>query len=196
TTSFNMMQAVKRRFFAMRNGALAEQMKNAGAGYKINFGLLQSQVAEIAAQVRAGTLDERPEKLNPGEMAELARSLRANTTPRESMLIAPMVFPAALLSREEAEEWLLGSPTPEVADTLCLKLLRGHPDAAAIAAATLSSSESSDMQRYAALRLLLNLVACRKMAPAMAKDLAAGHTGSEVPMVSRLAAQIVERCEP
>ena len=46
--SFNMMQAVKRRFFAMRNGALAEQMKSGGADYKINFGLLLAQVADIA----------------------------------------------------------------------------------------------------------------------------------------------------
>ena len=130
--SFNMMQAVKRRFFAMRNGALAEQMKSAGAAYKINFGLLQAQISDIADQVSGGTLDERPEMLEPPAMAELARSLRDNATTRESMLIAPMLFPLELLDEGEARQWLLSCPTPEVADTLCLKLLRRHPAAEAI----------------------------------------------------------------
>lgn len=194
--SFNMMQAVKRRFFAMRNGALAEQMKNAGAAYKINFGLLQAQIADIADQVRAGTLDERPEILDPCGMAELARSLRDNTTTRESMLIAPMLFPVELLEAGEAREWLLSCPTREVADTLCLKLLRHHPAAEAIATEIIGDKEASDLRKYAALRLLLNLLILRETTPGHAKSLAAGLADDEAEMVSRLAGQIIDRCEP
>lgn len=195
TTSFNMMQAVKRRFFAMRNGLLAEQMKNAGADYKINFGLLQAQVADIARQVHEGTLDERPEKLNPEDMAELARSLRDNTTTRESLLIAPMLFPLELLGEDEAKEWLLSCPTREVADTLCLKLLRQHPAATAIASEAIRANDTSYVQKYAALRLLLNLLILRKIAPEDAKNLAAGLADSEDKTVAQLAAQIIDRCE-
>ena len=193
--SFNMMQAVKRRFFAMRNGALAEQMKSAGAAYKINFGLLQAQISDIADQVRGGTLDERPEMLEPPAMAELARSLRDNATTRESMLIAPMLFPLELLGEGEARQWLLSCPTPEIADTLCLKLLRRHPGAEAIASEILREPQSSDIQKYSALRLLLNLLILRSVSPEKAKELAAGVAGSESAMVSKLAAQILERCE-
>ncbi len=46
---FNLMQAVKRRLYAMRNGALAAQMRNAGLHYRINFGLNIPQLKEIAA---------------------------------------------------------------------------------------------------------------------------------------------------
>lgn len=191
--SFNMIQAVKRRFFAMRNGALAEQMKSGGADYKINFGLLLAQVADIAGQVHAGTLDERPEKLAAEDMAELARSLRDNTTTRESMLIAPMLFPLELLGREEARQWLLSCHTAEVADTLCHKLLRHHAEASEIAADALAAENTTDIQRYAALRLLLNLLILRKVSPQAARSLAAGFADSEAPIVSRLAAQIIER---
>lgn len=50
---FNLMQTVKRRFFAMRNGALAEQMRSRGLTYRINFGLNLPQIKEIAADVTA-----------------------------------------------------------------------------------------------------------------------------------------------
>lgn len=190
-----MMQAVKRRFFAMRNGALAEQMKNGGAGYKINFGLLQSQVSEIAAQVLEGTLDERPELLDREGLAELARSLRDNTTTRESQLIAPLLFPVEMLSEGEARDWLLSVPSAEIADTLCLKLLRNHPAAPAISADILADTSATEMQRYSALRLLLNLLILRKVTSETAISLAAGQTDSEALMVSRLAAQILDRCE-
>ena len=37
--TFNLMQSVKRRFYAMRNGMLAAQMRQGGVDYRINFGL-------------------------------------------------------------------------------------------------------------------------------------------------------------
>lgn len=193
--SFNMMQGVKRRFFAMRNGLLADQMKGAGAPYRIIFGLLQAQVADIAAQVMEGTLDERPEKLDAEATAELARSLRDNTTTRESQLIAPMLMPLEALGEAEARQWLLSCPTTEVADTLCLKLLRRHPAAPAIASETLERADATPIQLYAALRLILNLLILRTVTPDKARSLAAPHSGSEAPMVSRLASDILARCD-
>ncbi len=133
---FNAMQRVKRRFFAMRNGDLAQQMAERGARYRINFGLNLPQVSEIARDFLPGGKEHMavyggqpplPEDL---DMADFARRLRDNTSTRESMLIAPMLFPVEALSEEEALEWMRSVPTPEVADVLCLKLLRNHPSAA------------------------------------------------------------------
>lgn len=50
----------------------------------------------------------------------------------------------------------LEAPTTEVADVLCLKLLRNVSGALDVALSALTSAES--MTRYAALRLLFNLL--------------------------------------
>ena len=49
TSTFNTMQTLKRRFFAMRNGLLADQMRRAGSNFRIIFGLNIIQLNEIAA---------------------------------------------------------------------------------------------------------------------------------------------------
>ena len=49
-TSFNDMQTVKRAFFAMRNGVIADTLRRAGSPFKIIFGLNLPQISEIAAR--------------------------------------------------------------------------------------------------------------------------------------------------
>lgn len=176
---FNAMQRVKRRFFAMRNGALARQMEDCGGKkYQINFGLNIPQISEIArdflpggaeyqeiiAGIASGASDAEindrvagvkdSERLN---LADFARKLRDNRSTRESMLIAPMLFPVDGLSRDEALEWARTVATPEVADILCIKLLRNHKDSAAIANSLLYDSHTP-LATYAGLRLMLNLL--------------------------------------
>lgn len=141
--SFNEMQTVKRRFFAMRNGVLSDRLRKAGSPFRIIFGLNLPQLEEIAADYR-GNVD-------------LARRLWDNRTTRESRLIAPMMMSGTAVSREEAEEMLSDVETPEVADILCHKLLRHHPEAISIAAAAARSER--EMVRYGAMRLAMNLVA-------------------------------------
>lgn len=166
---FNAMQRVKRRFFAMRNGDLAQQMAERGANYRINFGLNLPQVSEIARDFLPGGKEHLPSADGfaplPADfdMADFARRLRDNTSTRESMLIAPMLFPVEALSEEEALEWMRSVPSPEVADVLCLKLLRNHPSAPALTERLLS--DESSLARYAALRLALNLLQCGKVTP-------------------------------
>jgi hypothetical protein len=110
---FNAMQKVKRRFFAMRNGDLAQQMAERGAQYRINFGLNLPQISEIARDFLPGGVEAA--QLPAGfSMADFARRLRANDTTRESMLIAPMLFPVDELTMEEAYTWAATAPPPRV----------------------------------------------------------------------------------
>lgn len=166
---FNAMQRVKRRFFAMRNGDLAQQMTERGARYRINFGLNLPQISEIARDFLPGgkehtVCEAGPMPLPTGfDMADFSRRLRDNTSTRESMLIAPMLFPVKQLTEEEALGWARSVPTPEVADVLCLKLLRNYPDAPRLV--EILSGDSEPLSRYVALRLALNLLQSGKLSP-------------------------------
>lgn len=141
-TKFNEMQTVKRRFFAMRNGAVADNMRRHGANYRIIFGLNLPQIVEIAA--------ETPHSV------ELAEALWKNQSTRESMLMAPMIYPREEFSFETACQWATEVPTAEVADVLCHRMLRHAPYAWDLAMSLVKSSVV--MERYLALRLMFNLL--------------------------------------
>lgn len=166
---FNAMQKVKRRFFAMRNGDLAQQMTERGAKYRINFGLNLPQISEIARDFLPGgkehtVCDDGSTPLTADfNMADFSRRLRDNISTRESMLIAPMLFPVKQLTEEEALGWARSVPTPEVADVLCLKLLRNYHDASRLV--EMLSGDSEPLPRYVALRLALNLLQSGKLSP-------------------------------
>ena len=141
-STFNKMQLLKRRFFAMRNGAVADSLRRSGADYRIIFGLNLPQIAEIAAEF--------------GPDADLARELKANTTTRESMLIAPMLYPAGQLTPDEAFDWISTAPNTEVVDIACLKLFKSLPFASQLVD-QLADSDNA-LHRYGALRLAANIL--------------------------------------
>lgn len=191
---FNAMQKVKRRFFAMRNGDLAQQMKERGASYRINFGLNLPQISEIARDFLPGGV-ERISLAPDFDMADFARRLRDNTSTRESMLIAPMLFPAGALTLSEAIGWVKSLPTPEVADILCLKLLRDWPQAPVLLSALTADTDGVELTRYCALRLLLNLLQAGKT-PVEDAESVLCHFGSAVtPMAAGVARQIREEID-
>lgn len=141
-TKFNEMQTVKRRFFAMRNGAVADNMRRHGAKYRIIFGLNLPQIVEIANET-------------PNSEA-LAEALWKNQSTRESLLMAPMIYPREEFGFETACRWVSEVPTAEVGDVLCHRLLR-HKDYAWQLAETMIKSTVA-MERYVALRLMFNLL--------------------------------------
>lgn len=141
-TQFNEMQTVKRRFFAMRNGAVADNMRRHGANYRIIFGLNLPQIVEIA--------NETPSN------ATLAEALWKNQSTRESMLMAPMIYPRDEFGFETACRWVSEVSTAEVGDVLCHRLLRYKDFAWQLAVAMVVSSKA--MERYVALRLMFNLL--------------------------------------
>lgn len=134
------MQLVKRRLFAMRNGALADSLRRSGANYRIIFGVNLPQLVEIAADFKAD--------------ADLAERLWANTTTRESLLLAPMLYPVELMTFETALRWGRTALTAEAADILCLKLLKRLDFADELADRLVGDAD--DMSRYCGLRLMMN----------------------------------------
>lgn len=210
---FNAMQRVKRRFFAMRNGDLAQQMAERGARYRINFGLNLPQVSEIARDFLPGGKEHmavdggQPPLPADFDMADFARRLRDNTSTRESMLIAPMLFPVGELTEDEALEWVRSVPTPEVADVLCLKLLRNHPSAPRMVGMLLSGALGGDcvsssgihdipgLVHYTALRLLLNLLQGGKIAADEAQALMDAGIKADSPLTSSVIRQIRDEIE-
>lgn len=141
--TFNDMQTVKRHFFAMRNGVIADTLRRAGSPFRIIFGLNLPQLVDIASVTHH----------NP----ELAERLWANASTRESMLLAPMLYPVDEFDIGTARRWIVSIPSTEAADILCHRLLR-HTSYAPELAKELCASEN-EMSRYTGLRLWFNLVA-------------------------------------
>lgn len=132
-------QEVRKEFFTFRNGLLADMLrKQAGLPQRVIFGLNLPQLREIAT--RAGKDDA------------LARELWADTDCREARLLAPMLRSAGT----EPLTWLTEVRTVEEADVLCHRLLSRCPGAAAKADEALK--DDNPLIRYAALRLILNLL--------------------------------------
>ena len=138
---FNRMQQLKRRMFAMRNGVVADALRQAGCKRRIIFGLNLPQLTEIAAEF--------------GPDSELAHSLMADTNVRESILLAPMLFERSEVAEDEALQLALAVEWPEEADILCNKLLRWLPSARNIAARLCISDDP--LKRYTGLRLWLSM---------------------------------------
>lgn len=133
-TDFNKMQLVKRRFFAMRNGVVADALRRNGSPYKVIFGLNLPQIKDIAAEYAGDT--------------DLAVELWQNGTTRESRLMAPLLVrdDSGLMSGfAEGVEFL------EEADIVNYCLQKSP----AVYSGIISAVERSDrpMHRYMALRM-------------------------------------------
>lgn len=157
---FNQIQEIKRRFFAMRNGIVADTIRKAGLQYKMVFGLNLPQIVEIAADII------------PSQ--ELAEQFWADTRTRESLLLAPMIYPRERLTQERGAEMLRESPTVEVTDVLCHRLLRHLPYAMDLATDAVTSD--SETERYGGFRLMFNLLYSRPadIRPFVEAELASG----------------------
>lgn len=139
---FGEMQNVKRRFFALRNGVIADTLRRGGCPYRIIFGLTLPQLDEVA--------------LVTAHSAEVAQMLWDNDSTRESRLLAPMLYPCEEMTIERARVWLSECRSVEDVDVLCHRLLRREPWASSLVD-ELSTAED-DMLRYAAVRLAFNNV--------------------------------------
>lgn len=133
---------IKKMFYAMRNGIVADALRQQGSPFRMIYGVNLPHLVEIASQV--------------AHNADTAQALWDDHTVRESMLLAPMVYPHDEFDSQTAERWIASANTPEVIDILCHRLLRHRPYAYDMAIAL--SGSTSDLKRYAALRIMFNLL--------------------------------------
>ncbi len=175
-TEFNKIQTIKRHFFAMRNGIIADTLRRAGCHFKIIFGLNMPQLSDFAKQL--------------GCDSNLARLLWNNRSTRESMLLATMIFPLDEMTAEELCQWIDDAPSTEVIDVLCLKMIRHLPYAFDVATALLESSD--DMRHYAAIRILWNIIPTHS---AFIRPLAEAESQRHCSLTEAMAINLVEEID-
>ncbi|WP_297072325.1 hypothetical protein [uncultured Duncaniella sp.] len=173
---FNQTQEIKRRFFAMRNGIVADTIRKGGLQYKMVFGLNLPQIIEIADGIQPSR--------------ELAEQFWADTRTRESMLLAPMIYPRDEMTRQRASEMLREVTVTEVADILCHRLLRHLPFAMDVAVDAVTSD--NEMERYGGFRLMFNLLYTR---PAEIKPFAEAELASNSPLTHSICKAMLDEIE-
>lgn len=135
------LKEIKRLYRRYMNGMVAQSMRDKGMPYRVNFGLTMPLLRRIA------------ESVSPGR--EIAEELWQDKGVRESMLLAPMVYPAAEFGYADACRWVKEIPTTEVADFCCKFLFAAIPSARQLAVEWITSE--IDMVAYAGYRLAYGL---------------------------------------
>lgn len=130
---------MRKEFFAMRNGMIADTLRKGGLEQKYIFGLQLPQIKEIAEKYRPATHNES---------AALARMLWSDLECREARLSACHLMPHAMMQMEEAALWAAGVRSREEADILAFRLLRHLPFASDLVE-TLEASEDN-LKKYTA----------------------------------------------
>ena len=136
---------IRHEFFVYRNGLLADNLRSAGDTHKLIFGLNLPQIVDIANRFPANE--------------DVAIELWNSTESRECRLIAPMLYPIDKFNEETALKWISGVENTEIADNLCHKLLRKTPFACSLCE---KLSNGTDLERYTAMRLAINLLTIGK----------------------------------
>ena len=101
------MQDIRRQCRLAMNGVASTSMREKGLSYKLNFGLMQSQIRTIASSYA-------PDRL-------LAEALWNENT-RELKIMATMLYPVETFSADEAEVWVRGVCNQEIREQVCLNL--------------------------------------------------------------------------
>lgn len=130
---------IRKRFYAMRNGMIADTLRKGGLEQKYIFGLQLPQIKEIATEFRPS---------DDLKAAELGRQLWKDKECREARLLACHIMPSAILTPEEAKEWAEDVATREEADILAFRLLR-YADGIGRITDLLEKSDSA-LERYTA----------------------------------------------
>ncbi|MBD5308167.1 MAG: hypothetical protein HDS15_02635 [Bacteroides sp.] len=172
-TQYSKIQLIKRHMFAMRNGIIADTLRKAGSPFPMIFGMNLPQISETASMF--------------GPDKETAMALWHDRRTRESMLLAPMLLNAASLDHNEIASMIEDVNCTEVADVLCLKLLRKREDALDIAECCLKAD--ANLTRYVGIRLLWNLVGAF---PNAVLQLAQKEASAGNPTTQKLASDLVE----
>lgn len=145
---------MRKEFFAFRNGIVADKLRKAGDPHSIIMGCLLVDIQSIVKRQREAIS-------NDARLAAVASELWCDTQSRECRIAAPMLYPAPLMTAEEARKWCQEVESIEVADNLCHKLLR-HIDCGEKLFRQLIDDERQ-LVKYTGYRLLLNLMIMGKV---------------------------------
>ena len=131
--------AIRKEFYAFRNGMIADTLRKGGLEQKYIFGLQLPQIKDIAIRFKPD---------NEDESAALSRLLWSDKECREARLLACHLMPPALMTKEEALEWAEGILTREEADILAFRLLRHLPYGSELA--NYLEGDESELKKYTA----------------------------------------------
>lgn len=106
---------IRKEFYALRNGIIADTLRKGGLRQKYIFGLQLLQIKELAARFRPDS---------DKEAAELARELWKDKECREARLLACHIMPPAETTEDEAVALAGDVANREEADILAFRLLR------------------------------------------------------------------------
>ena len=98
------IREIRKEFFAFRNGIVADKLRKAGDPHSMIMGCLLVDITAIASRLGEG-LDENTR-------AAVAQELWNDTNSRECRLAAPMLYPAPLMTAEEALRWAATTTFP------------------------------------------------------------------------------------
>lgn len=130
---------IRKEFFVLRNGIIADTLRKGGLEQKYIFGLQLPEIKGLAEKFRPADTDEA---------AILARLLWEDRECREGRLLACHIMPSSAMTPAEATEWAEGVATREEADILAFRLLRYLTHAGTIAE-SLSVSDNP-LKKYTA----------------------------------------------
>ncbi|MBQ0031009.1 MAG: hypothetical protein KBT32_11350 [Bacteroidales bacterium] len=143
----DILRETRKQFFAYRNGIVADSLRKNGDPHSMIMGCQITDIAQIASTIPASK--------------EIADAFWADTKHRECRMIAPMLYPESEMTEATALDWAASVECEEIADVLCLKLLRKSPFAQNVYLHLISLP--SALAHYTAMRLLLNLVLTGKI---------------------------------
>lgn len=109
----NSLNEIKKDFYSLRNGIVAESLKKIYPEGKIIYGLNVPQLMNLTQKY--------PKDLS------LGLNLWKDKKCRESRLLSLYLIPPSLLGKEMAKEMILDVESTEEADFLAFKLLRNLP---------------------------------------------------------------------
>lgn len=148
------LKAIRKEFFAFRNGIIASKLRDAGDPHAIIMGCLLVDIVGITSRAR--------ERIgNEIDLATVAQEMWNDTNSRECRLAAPMLFPSGLMSGQLALTWCQDIETTEIADNLCHKLLRHIADSQEVMSQLITQEDT--MAKYTGYRLMLNLILLGKL---------------------------------
>lgn len=106
------IQRIKRALYLRMNGVVADQMKQKGLSYRINYGVGQLHLKQIAATLEPDS--------------QLSQALWDEQI-RETMILATMLMPVEHYQWSQCQQWLCEIQTVEISDYFSMHLLSRHP---------------------------------------------------------------------